>query len=146
MNENTHSRVTIENLEDLADLHECKSTALLNDIQMNLVKNTEGMIHFAACFQELNARFEEQAKGLQKFMDDTGNRVRHLEINEGKHLCKQDVLIPALVLRVTALETQMAVYQGEAKWVDRMWDILKGVGIAVAVFVILYLFRGGVIT
>lgn len=144
MSENAPTRISIENLDELADLHECKSTALLTDIQCNLVKNTEGMIHFAACFQELNARFEEQAKGLQKFMDDTGTRVRNLEINEGRHQCKQEILIPALTARITALENQMAIYQGEAKWLDRIWDISKGVGIAVAVFIVLFILKGGV--
>ena len=139
--------IEIKNFDVLKDaLHKCTSAEILTDIQVNMGRSSEQMIHMSSCFVQLNARFEEQNTQLMAFMNDAGNRIRVLEVAAGRHECKKDLAILELTKDAASLKMQMSKYEGEGKWLDRMWGVVQAVGIALILAIVIWFMKGGAIT
>lgn len=125
--------IRISNIDDINGLHECRSIDKLIEIQVGIARMEQASISQAACFQELNARFEEQNKQFQQLLHTP-------------HACEKTHEIARLSSSVEFLKEEHHKRTGQSKWEDRLWAIVQAVLIAAVVAVVLFLMKGGAIT
>jgi hypothetical protein len=146
-NSDSPKSIRVENIDALANMsHVCVSQPTLTEIQIQLAKQSEGMIHMASCFEELGARMEEQNRNLLQYIESSNDRLRLLEISANNHKCAKETQIINLAADITNIKMGFAAMTGESKWIDRGVNIFQSVLIAVIVILATFFMKGGTIT
>lgn len=123
--------VRIENLADIEKLsHKCTSTELLTDIQISMAKLESAITSMAAASQELNARFEEQAKEFRIYMQQG-------------HVCKYSDVIQRNSAAIEILKNEHQKKLGSDYWVEKFIESLKYIILFVAGMFITFILKGG---
>jgi ribosomal protein L16 Arg81 hydroxylase len=119
---------------------------MLTKIQIEMATINGSLINIDASLQESNARAEELHRQFTHFMEDSGRRIRDLELDNCQHVCLKESIIATLTSEVTLLKLAQAKAMGETKWHDRIWSIIQGIGIALAVIILAFILKGGTIS
>jgi hypothetical protein len=71
-------------MSDNSTIHECENIKLLTDMQIKIAEMSRDMVHFAACFQELNAQLSEFMEKQEQRVADIQNTcvMRSIKWNE----------------------------------------------------------------
>ena len=130
--------------------HECQNIKLLTEMQIKMAEMSRDMVHFAACFQELNAQLSEfmqkqDEKISQITATCTTRSVRWGEINsditELKN-CQRD-----LYKRIEAIEKTHSQAEGVVSALKPYKDYIIYVIMTGTAILLTYLFaRGGLVT
>jgi len=116
--------VRIENLAEIEKLsHKCTSTDLLTEIQVSIAKLEGEITSMAAASQELNARFEEQAKEFRQYMS-------------AGHVCKYAAQIELLM-------NERHKKLGSDYWVEKFVESIKYLVLFVAGMFLTFILKGG---
>lgn len=137
--------VFIENIKEIADAHQCKSTDILMELKCESIRTSEQMIHMSACFQELNATIDENTKLHAENMKDIKTILaRHdTEITDLKHNCRYPQYWESVWKRMKVLEDEYQRRQGASVWDARIYEYVK-YGICVILGAgILFFINGG---
>ena len=140
--------VFIENIREIAEAHQCKSTDILMDLKCESVRVAEQMIHMSACFQELNATIDENTKANNETMKDIKTILsRHdTEITDLKHNCRYPEYWTSAWKRIKVLEDDYQRRQGAGVWDARIYEFIKyGVCVIMGALIIFFM-QGGKIT
>jgi hypothetical protein len=122
--------VTIENIEKLADFHECKSGQTLMDIKISVVRLEESSINQSACMQELTSRFEEQSRQIQQVL-------------YSRHECYSHDEIKRQAIEIDFLKSQYHQGQGKTRIQERIDKAIDGLIVLVIGAVLIFLLKGG---
>lgn len=141
--------IFVENIKELTDSHQCKSTDILMELKCESVRTTEQIIHLAACFQELNATLDENAKNHNAMMQDIKTILaRHdTEITDLKHNCRYPEYWTSIWNRMKVLEDDYQRRNGAKVWDDRIYDFIKyGICVVLGALIIWFLSGGHITT
>jgi len=127
------TRVIIGNLDELNIPHVCTSIDTLTQIQICQARMDQSMIAQAACFGEMNARFEELTRQIQQVLNS-------------RHECYQTAEIRRLASGIDYLKEETHKNQGSGKWADRVFNFGQGVISAAVIAVVLWFMMGGKIS
>ena len=123
--------IRIENLDELEKVtHKCTSTELLTEIQISMAKLEGAITSMAAASQELNARFEEQAKEFRQYMS-------------AGHVCRHVEQIQRNTYAISLLERERLKKMGSDYWVEKFVESLKYLILFVAGMFLTFILKGG---
>ncbi len=123
--------IRIENLDELEKVtHKCTSTELLTEIQISMAKLEGAITSMAAASQELNARFEEQAKEFRQYMS-------------AGHVCRYVEQIQRNTNAISLLEQERLKKVGSDYWVEKFVESLKYLILFVAGMFLTFILKGG---
>jgi len=123
--------IRIENLDELEKVtHKCTSTELLTEIQISIAKLEGAITSMAAASQELNTRFEEQAKEFRQYMS-------------AGHVCRHVEQIQLNTYAISLLERERLKKMGSDYWVEKFVESLKYLILFVAGMFLTFILKGG---
>ena len=123
--------IRIENLDELEKVtHQCTSTELLTEIQVSMAKLEGAITSMAAASQELNTRFEEQAKEFRQYMS-------------AGHVCRYADQIQRNTTAISLLEQERLKKIGSDYWVEKFVESLKYLILFVAGMFLTFILKGG---
>ena len=123
--------IRIENLDELEKVtHKCTSTELLTKIQVSMAKLEGAITSMAAASQELNTRFEEQAKEFRQYMS-------------AGHVCRHVEQIQRNTNAISLLEQERLKKVGSDYWVEKFVESLKYLILFVAGMFLTFILKGG---
>ena len=123
--------IRIENLDELEKVtHKCTSTELLTEIQVSMAKLEGAITSMAAASQELNTRFEEQAKEFRQYMS-------------AGHVCRHVEQIQRNTNAISLLEQERLKKVGSDYWVEKFVESLKYLILFVAGMFLTFILKGG---
>ena len=123
--------IRIENLDELEKVtHKCTSTELLTEIQISMAKLEGAITSMAVASQELNARFEEQAKEFRQYMS-------------AGHVCRHVEQIQRNTNAISLLEQERLKKVGSDYWVEKFVESLKYLILFVAGMFLTFILKGG---
>ena len=123
--------IRIENLDELEKVtHKCTSTELLTEIQVSMAKLEGAITSMAVASQELNARFEEQAKEFRQYMS-------------AGHVCRYADQIQRNTTAISLLEQERLKKIGSDYWVEKFVESLKYLILFVAGMFLTFILKGG---
>lgn len=123
--------IRIENLDELEKVtHKCTSTELLTEIQISIAKLEGAITSMAAASQELNARFEEQAKEFRQYMS-------------AGHVCRHVEQIQRNTNAISLLEQERQKKMGSDYWVEKFIESLKYLILFVTGMFLTFILKGG---
>ena len=123
--------IRIENLDELEKVtHKCTSTELLTKIQVSMAKLEGAITSMAAASQELNTRFEEQAKEFRQYMS-------------AGHVCRYADQIQRNTTAISLLEQERLKKIGSDYWVEKFVESLKYLILFVAGMFLTFILKGG---
>ncbi len=123
--------IRIENLDELEKVtHKCTSTELLTEIQVSMAKLEGAITSMAAASQELNTRFEEQAKEFRQYMS-------------AGHVCRYADQIQRNTTAISLLEQERLKKIGSDYWVEKFVESLKYLILFVAGMFLTFILKGG---
>lgn len=123
--------IRIENLDELEKVtHKCTSTELLTEIQISIAKLEGAITSMAAASQELNTRFEEQAKEFRQYMS-------------AGHVCRHVEQIQQNTNAISLLEQERLKKMGSDYWVEKFIESLKYLILFVAGMFLTFILKGG---
>lgn len=141
--------INVTNIDALAkalkESHVCTSQEILTDIRIGVAEMNRDMISMTACFQQLNARFEEHMREQDQILREHMQIIAaHTEeIGDVKHNCRFPDRWDKLDTRITALERSDFSRSGATKWEDRIFGFVNAIIVAIVIFVVLYIMKGG---
>ena len=123
--------IRIENLDELEKVtHKCTSTELLTEIQISIAKLEGAITSMAAASQELNTRFEEQAKEFRQYMS-------------AGHVCRHVEQIQRNTYAISLLERERQKKMGSDYWVEKFIESLKYLILFVTGMFLTFILKGG---
>ena len=123
--------VRIENLAEIEKLsHKCTSTELLTEIQISIAKLEGAITSMAAASQELNTRFEEQAKEFRQYMS-------------AGHVCRYVDQIQRNTTAISLLEQERHKKIGYDYWVEKFVESIRYLLLFVAGMFLTFVLKGG---
>lgn len=142
--------IEVTNIDELASVikestHSCTSQEILTDIRIGVAEMNRDMISMTACFQQLNTRFEEHMREQDQVLREHMQIIasHSSDIVDVKHNCRFPDKWDRVEARLTSLEHAETMRKGSNKWEDRIFNIANSVFVAVVIFVILFILKGG---
>lgn len=129
--------VFIKNLDDLKDMHECKSTDKLTEILVSIGRMDEVLTSQAACMQELSSRFEEQTRQIQQML------MRPHECISKREISLIDADIKSIKNEIEALKKDYNERKGAEYYIRMFIDSAKYlILLAIGAF-LMFILEGG---
>ena len=142
--------IELTNIDELADIlkdatHRCTSQELLTEIRIGVAEMNRDMISMTACFQQLNARFEEHMREQDQVHREQMQIIAShaADLVDVKHNCRFPDKWKDLEERVKVLEKSEHSRGGASVWIDRVINFMNSVLVAIVIFVILFFLKGG---
>jgi transcriptional regulator of heat shock response len=142
--------IELTNIDELADIlkdatHRCTSQELLTEIRIGVAEMNRDMISMTACFQQLNARFEEHMREQDQVHREQMQIIAShaADLVDVKHNCRFPDKWKDIEERVKVLEKSEHSRGGASVWTDRAFNFMNSVLVAVVIFVILFFMKGG---
>lgn len=142
--------IEVTNIDELARVikestHTCTSQEILTDIRIGVAEMNRDMISMTACFQQLNARFEEHMREQDQVHREQMQIIAShaADLVDVKHNCRFPDRWKELDARLSAIEKLETARSGESKWNDRLFNFMNSVLVAVVIFIILFFMKGG---
>lgn len=142
--------IEVTNIDELAKVikeatHQCTSQEILTDIRIGVAETNRDIISMTACFQQLNARFEEHMKEQDQVLREHMQIIAShaTDIVDVKHNCRFPDKWDEVNTRLKTLEDSESARKGSGKWEDRIFQFMNSVLVAVVVFVVLFVLKGG---
>lgn len=142
--------IELTNIDELADIlkdatHRFTSQELLTEIRIGVAEMNRDMISMTACFQQLNARFEEHMREQDQVHREQMQIIAShaADLVDVKHNCRFPDKWKDIEERVTVLEKSEHSRGGASVWTDRAFNFMNSVLVAVVIFVILFFMKGG---
>lgn len=142
--------IEVTNIDELARVikestHSCTSQEILTDIRIGVAETNRDIISMTACFQQLNARFEEHMREQDQVLREHMQIIaaHSNDLVDVKHNCRFPDQWDNMDRRINALEHAETLRKGSSKWEDRLFSIMSSIAVAVVIFVILFILKGG---
>ena len=142
--------IEVTNIDELAKVikeatHTCTSQELLTDIRIGVAETNRDILSMTTSFQQLNARVEEHMREQDQVLREHMQIIaaHATDLVDIKHNCRFPENWDRVDKRLSALEHSESLRKGSSKWEDRLFSIMSSIAVAVVIFVILFILKGG---